>query len=109
MTREELIEALEKATGPCIMLEQEISIWRYAQEGLPAPPIPRPYTASLDAALSLVPEGWEWIVFGAGGADVWHVGNDAVLHRIDETYAATPAIALCIAALRAREASDDGR
>ncbi len=63
------------------------------------------YTASLDAALTLVPEGWQWVVSqqfgqpfaGCGGSPTdgwlaWHVD------------AATPALALCAAALRARAA-----
>lgn len=129
MTRSELIAALEKATEPSRgidckiylavvgLAQYEQLVWHGANPVIrynPGPPdvafhgIPR-YTASIDAALTLVPEGMEWVVFGAGGADVWHVGNDATLHRIDETYASTPAIALCIAALKAMEATDDGR
>lgn len=84
-----------------------------------------PYTASLDAALSLVPEGWSWSAWGADRFTGTRPG--AVL--ADETYkapeipwecdrpfiegaAATPALALTAAALRARLAqmeSDDGQ
>lgn len=55
------------------------------------------YTASLDAAMSLVPEGWEWRVASTGEAECWcGDGSDINLR------AATPALALCAAALRAR-------
>ncbi len=57
------------------------------------------YTTSIDAALTLVPEGTEWILltvpeeggYGAGvGESMWN------------SFALTPALAICIAALRAR-------
>lgn len=63
--------------------------------------VPR-YTTSLDAALTLVPEGW--------GCDlgIWPSGNGArltpgvnIFHAIYRE-AQTPALALCIAALKAR-------
>jgi hypothetical protein len=70
--------------------------------------VPR-YTASLDAALTLVPEGWEWTVRGRPHGDglasigrAWESGSDTVI-------AATPALALCIAALRARANEGDPR
>lgn len=63
-------------------------------------PIP-PLTSSLDAAMSLVPEGWEGVI---------HIGSDPsaglfMLHNSrshKNSRAATPAIALCAAALKAR-------
>jgi len=65
--------------------------------------VPR-YTASLDAALSLVPEGWGFGVRTTDDrqhtarASCWTEGN-----RGEYCYAAaTPALALCCAALRAR-------
>ena len=68
------------------------------------------YTTSLDAALTLVPEGWAWMVqsipyhWQAHTADLWipsqySKGLEVEKMRVD---AATPALALCIAALRAR-------
>lgn len=67
------------------------------------------YTTSLDAALSLVPEGANWLI-GTGG-----VSDDPDPYRADVHYdkevgwgnglANTPALALCIAALKARSAA----
>ena len=57
------------------------------------------YTASLDAALSLVPEGWEWELSWLAGVAAAKIG-DPLLYLEGE--AKTPAIALCIAALKAR-------
>lgn len=73
------------------------------------------YTGSVDDALTLVPEGWTASVKalpasskrlnGARGIAVLWEG--AILSETkwmtDEVEAATPALALCIAALRARE------
>lgn len=59
MSREELIAALEKATGPGYALDHEIGKWRYAEAGLSSPAIHKNYTASIDAAMTLyrlVPE-----------------------------------------------------
>ena len=63
-----------------------------------------PYTTSLDAALTLVPEGhrlrlW-WHHTGVWGCDVFPDGGGAI-HRVLDR--ATPALALCIAALKARK------
>lgn len=72
----------------------------------------KPYTASLDAAMTLVPNGWAWMA-GCDPGD----GYFATLMPTDESgivahgvncNAATPALALCAAALRARaEAGDE--
>jgi hypothetical protein len=62
---------------------------------------PKPRTSSIDAALTLVGEGWGWSIYHNGEAAVHrpiggkHIALDAV--------AATPAMALCAAALRAKE------
>lgn len=61
------------------------------------------YTASLDAALSLVPEGWAFQLLYEPDATkgqqalVWPPGKSMPLSS-----APTPALALCIASLRAR-------
>ena len=81
------------------------------------------YTTSLDAALTLVPEGWGWSVgdihppseavpnSGKPWAEIWVRGPkrtpklDGMWHSVEGRCginAATPALALCIAALRAR-------
>lgn len=69
---------------------------------------PPQYTASIDAAMSLVPEGWRWTIFHEGVVslkpDVAFCGHpkhrqNGIEKRAD---AATPALALTAAALRAR-------
>lgn len=70
--------------------------------------LPR-YTTSLDAAVSLVPEGWgvkaEWNMGYGTAVTVGHVGPNKLYDRPDHwATAATPALALCIAALKARRA-----
>lgn len=67
---------------------------------------PQPYTASLDAAMTLVPEGWrvsDLYEFENGNATAAvRASNPARMERSKEC--ATPALALCAAALRAQEA-----
>jgi len=76
--------------------------WRSRQSGPPH------YTHSLDAALSLVPEGWAWAVYGGAREEIvataYCVPNGGRLpwpDWITDICAATPALALCAAALRA--------
>jgi hypothetical protein len=68
----------------------------------------QPYTASLDAAVTLVPDGWRWAVSTTGGglpcAYGHPPGNHQASNWIDDTPAATPALAICAFALRARAA-----
>ena len=84
----------EAATGPDTGLNFEI--W----EAVGGTPFHLDYTESIDAALTLVPEGCAWHVGCeidfTPTARVW--GHDV---HADE-FGATPVIALCIAALRAR-------
>lgn len=65
------------------------------------------YTASLDAAMMLVPEGWsrgQWGVIGKPDtARLWRDEHDIVVS------AATPALALTAASLKALAASEDGK
>lgn len=123
MTLDELIAALEAATGP----SRELDFWcwwwgkashngelpdaDYAAANIKNDPGPR-YTASIDAALTLVPEGWtaSVAVYGDGllkassliGPEYVDEGdrlpNRVVLHG----HARTPAIALCITSIKAR-------
>lgn len=131
----DLIERLEKATGPDRELDGDIAAalklhpkgWRRGvkeasataswwskddRDRYDAPPV----TKSIDAALTLVLEGWSWNVTGGdlsaegkpyaciaskdviGGPEPWLEERD-----VKEATASTPAIALCIAALRARK------
>ena len=75
----------------------------------------RRFTASLDAAMTLVPEGWGWMVsqpnakaLASGLLKERTPVMGEVQYGCDQRYAvaaATPALALCAAALRARAAS----
>jgi hypothetical protein len=122
MTAEQLIAALEVATGPSDALDADIAeavcmslnderVAVYA--GYRVNPhtdaqddvwedVP-PYTASLDAALTLVPDYWATLISinetGPGGASLTK-GFLLVQAKHSE-----PAIALCIAALKARGAA----
>jgi hypothetical protein len=60
------------------------------------------YTTSLDAALSLVPEGWAWTVSKNGTAVVVTESADPSKYRRENGHATWPALALVIAALKAR-------
>lgn len=106
MTLSELIAALEAADGPGLDLDEAIKTG-LSREGVWVPLGLPPYTVSLDAALTLVPEGCgftlnvnrdtsEAEVFGEEtGTSPWVIVHPA---------RRTPALALCIAALKAREA-----
>jgi len=67
-----------------------------------------PYTASVDAALTLVPEGWTTHHYGQGPSGKPHTWNLCCIRDGEQRYthtegrAPTPALALCIAALQAR-------
>jgi len=131
----DLIERLEKATGPDGELDAAIWLtvdrhtasrcyWN-AAPGLPKPipealPLglgrnavisnsPR-YTTSIDAALTLVPEGMWWLI-GAGqmrpeeplyGAQIRKPGFSTGGQVVSDAEHNCMAIALCIAALKAR-------
>lgn len=134
MTKDELIAALEAATGPSRELDRHIARligWHRVEprhtrsthgawiapadwigamsDGSPMldslhgttmhPDVPA-YTASIDAALTLVPEGCEWSRHrGANDRMTMQVDGPGYIGRHGQ--GATPAIALCIAALRA--------
>ena len=106
MTRAELLAALQQATGPDRELDARIQ--KFLEGGLvgsrAAYVFPIHYTASIDAALTLVPhvtvhtERMQWTVDNqrSGHAAIfrngsWHHGSGA-----------TPALAVCTAALKAR-------
>lgn len=106
-----LITRLENAEGPDRELDAEI------QAAIGGPQIvvhiqydgytetlndPPPYSASLDAAITLIPEGWA-VYSASWNAEraefmLWKPGHGA----LPNCEAKTPAIALCIASLRAR-------
>lgn len=124
----DLIERLEAATGSSRELDREIAEvcgikWSSDEEGQFGGYglMPRRvwFTQSIDAAIQLVPDGWQWMVSNrapepkTGRA---YIHNRELIfagiggmrpnpkHKAAETTAATPAIALCIAALHARTA-----
>ena len=120
MTIEELIAALERAEGPSRELELRIARDVLDSEplghaaGLPDDlllfqpeygPWPH-YTASIDAALWLVPKGVGWgVKKQQNGEFAWCDGDIARAGNVAVRGGATPAIALCIAALKARAAT----
>jgi hypothetical protein len=69
--------------------------WIGAQCSAPA------YTTSIDAAMTLVPEGYDWIIGHTNGGLTIH----AEVGDRQQWFANTPALALTAAALRARAAS----
>ena len=137
MTRDTLIALAircETATGPDHKLDAEIALaagwareyddWWWSPHivaqarkakrskwGLGVAPLPVPptFTAGLDAALTLVPAGHEWLRKSTHTMTVFRVPKDPCLwvHHND-CNGATPALALCAAALRARAALADG-
>lgn len=107
MTFPEIIERLERAAGPSMDIDYDI--WLALAQPMPVDPddFPPRYTASLDAALTLVPKGYLWQVKQGieSQAIVWSLEIDYDDDGAPAGYSTTfPAIALCIAALKARAA-----
>ena len=66
------------------------------------------FSTSIDAALTLVPEDWSWSVDDYQGTCKAHLDKLADgKAAIFDCFCATPALALCIAALKAREQTND--
>jgi hypothetical protein len=109
-----LIARVEAATGPDREIDQAIAVYQKNANR----PADKPrvigvanawdYTASLDAAVSLVPSGWDWCISKGWGEAA--IASLAPAEKVAEvtTEAATPALALCAAALRARQAMEGG-
>lgn len=96
-----LAERCEDATGPIFVLEDDIARLIHQLDGRMWSGLAKPYTSSLDAAMTLVPEGWNVQFERTGSASracVWKAA------RNHSRYAATPSLALCAAALKARAA-----
>lgn len=129
-----LIERIEAANGACVEIDAAIELatgrwteshfeaWKgwheWHESADPQSPVPVPpqrYTASLDDAMTLVPDGCGWIAgWGQvradepmGGARISRnarfIGHRANYDTIAEAEASTPALALVAASLRARE------
>lgn len=107
----DLIARLEAATGPSRELDEAISVWLHnaANPGgrvVLWVAMPRPYTSSLDAAVTLVPEGHWWSAGACQRENHATVAPEGVDDdRSHEGYGATVALALVIAALKARSAT----
>ena len=97
-----LIAALEAAAVGSRELDERIALcvgWAVQPDGQMQAGMPA-YSTSLDAAQTLVPVAETvrvWLTIGAPGA--WAAIDFSVPHK-----AATPALAMCSAALRARSA-----
>lgn len=105
-----LAERAEKATGPD--REIDLAIWRMVDpraaemeaEGRAPLRWLHCYTESLDAAMTLVPEGYDWAVFRTNGGLTIHAWcGDRVDH-----FGETPALALTAASLRTLAATSEG-
>lgn len=94
-----LIERLERASGPDRELDIDICTAIGKTRLAPGFQTAPHYTSSIDAALTLVPDGWIAVVSTNGMASV---ENKNKKNLVNGPASATPAIALCIAALRAR-------
>ena len=112
-----LISRLEKAEGPDWKLSQDIGEAIGAQPRYEHPASQEPthlnYTASLDAAVGLVPEGWLWVV--GTDPDPGKMYFATLRGPLDQKrpegqfeagFSNSPAIALCIAALKARASEE---
>lgn len=106
MTLTELADRCERAVGPDRELDQdihEIVVIRSALSGT-IYPYSKKYTASIDAAMTLVPDQWNVSLRGFGQS--WNVVmNDMKTGPMQQSFshASTPALAICAAALRATE------
>lgn len=118
-----LIERLEKAEAGSRELDAEIGAWLEANAGDDHGPGSnyhqsrqktwmgvkgwewRRWSTSIDAALTLVPDGRKWTVGCRLGPQGGYVTTLSEMKQC--WYGATPALALCIAALRARGARHD--
>jgi hypothetical protein len=99
----DIIARLEKATGPDRELDR--AIWFGVGNQFPHTP---EYTASMDAALLLMPPHHRWKI--GCGHYVQYIAEVQDNSRRDRGWYvgecdSTPATALCIAALRARQAA----
>lgn len=92
-----LIERLESLTGPCRDLDRDIGC---DLAGKPRnDPVPLHYTANIDAAMTLVPGGFEDVQVNRSGMAFLVTSRGGIQHS---GFGQGAAIALCIAALKAR-------
>jgi hypothetical protein len=105
----ELATRVEEATGPDLDLDHAIgsALGDHGNYSY------RPYTCSLDAAMQLVPEGWRPVIDlaseeGAALVDLWALPVATPKPERRHAKAATPALALTAACLRAISQKGDG-
>lgn len=106
----ELAKRVEALDGPQFAIEREV----WLAIGAPGSRPPN-YTASLDAAMTLLDDDWFWRVGNDGEgadpslyrADIGHPVPEKVM-AFQRATAATPALALTAAALRALAAQGEG-
>ena len=97
-----LAERVERAEGPSFTFELEI--FRAINPQATRHSIPNNYTASLDAAMTLVPHGFLWTMDSWEGsrwsAGIWR-DRRWLVHTSEKRTSRTPALALTAASLRA--------
>lgn len=113
MDLDDLIARLEGSTGPDRNLDEAIDRWKHKIEGEPGrillPFGLVPYTSSIDAALKLVPIDGAWHVSIWSDGEVlvyreaWAAGPSRDDDGASDNSGKTPALALCIAALKAHK------
>lgn len=104
MTLLELVERCEKATGPDREIDTTIFFDVLAQYGRGNPKVPR-FTASLDAAKTLAPEGLTILVEQLHEGWRTSLWSDDVT-PVSDVVAATEALSRCAAALSAQARKD---
>ena len=117
-----LAERCEQAAGPCASLDFAIALaagyrfekakfekrkwWRDSKgvtcSALATDGAPPRFTASLDAAVTLVPEDWTWARFYGGIVECGTENGPDGSILFERGEGISPALALCAAALRAR-------
>jgi hypothetical protein len=107
-----LAERVEQATGADRELDEAIAAFIQDDEEARSDECPslcmKPFTASLDAAVVVVPDGWYTFLAGQdrhSGRWRWELRGGYGFQR--SARANTPALALTAAALRARAAQHD--
>ena len=95
-----LIERLEAATDGSRDLDKQI--WLHIGENPMRLMLCPGYTTSLDAALTLVPDGFDYIVYRVDGECCAEVGPPGSFGFTKCVGTPTAVLALCIAALKAR-------
>ena len=99
-----LAERCEQAAAPDAGLD--LAIWNALLE-MPGFKHPSPIwffdvTASLDAAVTLVPEGWTWARFHSGTVECMTLNGPGNSILVERGEGISTALALCAAVLRAR-------